>query len=161
MTIEWVYAFIISLFSPVSFHFRPLSLFLFYFILFYFVVFFPPLHHYRVNSGSSSGGSSNSHCRSGSSSSSSTGAGVGGGNTFYPPLTEAEITFNVLPPSVRVPGAGLGVCGQGGYAKVSLVQYGQNPHGASQKCRSQLIQVGADAPTGAGVATGGVSAVTR
>ena len=54
-------------------------------------------------------------------------------NALSPPSTDAETTYGLPGPKVLVPGGAMTACaGAGGFAKVSMVQFGSNPHGGGQ-----------------------------
>ena len=58
---------------------------------------------------------------------------AGQDNALSPPPTDAETAYGLPAPKVLVPGGAMAACaGAGGYAKVSLVQFGSNPHGGGR-----------------------------
>jgi hypothetical protein len=58
---------------------------------------------------------------------------AGQDNVLTPPPTDAETAYGLPGPKVLVPGGAMAACADaGGYAKVSLVQFGSNPHGGGR-----------------------------
>ena len=65
--------------------------------------------------------------------------------SITPPLTNAELAYNVHPPKISIPGTAGSACDSGGgYAKMSSVGFGINPHssspGVSSGVKSSLLQ---------------------
>ena len=61
---------------------------------------------------------------------------AGHDNALSPPPTDAETAYGLPGPKVLVPGGAMAACaGAGGYAKVSLVQFGSNPHGGGRSSK--------------------------
>lgn len=67
-----------------------------------------------------------------------------------PPSTAAEAQYGTIQPKVGLPGAGLSACGiPGGYAALSVMQWGSNPYAGSDEVKSPVLRFGSGSSGGA------------
>ena len=61
--------------------------------------------------------------------------------SLSPPATIAESAYGSIQPKVVIPGKGVSACGSGdGYAQLSILLFGSNPHAQSSTLQSPLLQ---------------------